>query len=143
MYVSKKMFNEDIWEKIKIGDTVSFKTIISKDKVMDFISLSGDKNLLHYDGKFAKGKGFLGSIAHGMLLAAFFSTLVNKFFKNHNLYLSQSLKFKHPVFIGETIIVRGKIKTKIESAYLLEIETVIINQSNNEVVSGVARVKYI
>ena len=141
--LEKKYPIKYIWGKIKIGDVVSFKTIISKDKVMDFISLSGDKNLLHRDKKFAKSKGFLKPIAHGMLLTAFFSTLVDKFFKNHNLYLSQSVNFKKPVFIGETVTVKGKIKNKVESVYLLEIETVIINKNNEEVVNGIAKVRYI
>ncbi|MEK7078192.1 MAG: MaoC family dehydratase [Patescibacteria group bacterium] len=142
MYV-KKIPQKDIWEKIKVGDVAFFKTTISKNKVMDFISLSGDKNLLHRDKKFAKSKDFLEPVVHGMLLAAFFSTLVGKFFKNHNLYLSQNINFKKPVFIGETVTVRGKIKNKINSVYLLEIETVIINQNNEEVVNGIAKVKYI
>ena len=136
--------DKDIWKKIKIGDAASFKIIIGKDKVADFISLSGDKNSMHFDKKIAKERGFKKPISHGMLLASYFSNLVGKhFLKDHNLYLSQDINFIKPVFIGETIIVKGKVKSKIESLRILEIETAIINKKGEEVVKGVAKVKYI
>ncbi|MEK6896939.1 MAG: MaoC family dehydratase [Nanoarchaeota archaeon] len=136
--------NKDIWQKIKIGDSASFKTIIRKDKVADFVSLSGDKNPLHSDKKIAKIRGFEKPISHGMLLASYFSTLVGMhFLKDHNLYLSQIINFMKPVFVGETIIVKGKIINKMESLRILEVETVIINKKGEEVVKGIASVKYI
>lgn len=144
MCAKEKMSDKDVWGKIKIGDAVSFKTIISRDRVVDFVSLSGDRNPLHSDRKVAQKRGFKKPISHGMLLASYFSVLVGEYFlKDHNLYLSQNIDFIKPVFIGETITVRGKISSKMESLRILEIETVILNKKGGKVVKGTARVKYI
>ncbi|MBU1036477.1 MaoC family dehydratase [Patescibacteria group bacterium] len=137
------MSADNLWQKIKIGDTVSFEVEINQNKVKDFVSLSGDTNLLHLNHEFAVKKGFSDQVAQGMLLASYFSRLVNEFLPDHNLYLSQSLNFKKPVLIAETVIVKGKIINKIESTQMLEIETTIINQHNEEAVKGLAKVKYI
>lgn len=144
MTAKEEMPNEDIWEKIKVGDTISFKIVIDEKKVSDFGSLSGDKNPLHFDKKVARERGLEKPISHGMFLASYFSTLVGGYFlKDHNLYLSQSVDFIRPVFVGETIIVKGKVKNKIESLRVLEIEMAIINKKGERVVKGTARVKYI
>ena len=134
----------NIWEKIKIGDIASFKVFVGRDKVTDFVSLSGDKNPIHFDEEVAKKRGLRGPISHGMLLALYFSTLVGEYFlKDHNLYLSQDINFIKSVFIGETITVKGRVINKIESLHILEIGTVIVNKNGEEVVRGSARVKYI
>lgn len=144
MSAKRKIKEENTWLKIGIGDVAFLKTTISREKVKRFINLSGDNNPLHFDEKIAQKLGFEKPISHGMLLASYFSTLVGKYFlKKHNLYLSQNINFIKPVFVGETVIVRGRVKNKIKSLRILEIETVIINKKREEVVKGIAKVKYI
>ncbi len=144
MNVKNKTKEEDIWPSLNIGDVAFFKTKISQDKINKFVILSGDKNPLHFDKKVARELGFKKPIAHGMLLALYFSTLVGEhFLKDHNLYLSQNINFVKPVLIGETVVIRGRVKNKIKSLRILEIETVVINSEGDEVVKGMARVQYI
>lgn len=132
------------WKNISIGDSESFDVLIDEEKVSQFIRLSGDDNPLHTDISFAEKKGYKKPIVHGMLLASFFSKLVGKYFLcDDNLYLSQSLNFKKPVLIGETVTISGIIRSKSESLKILEIATIVTNNKNEEVVTGLAKVKYI
>jgi acyl dehydratase len=50
------------------------------------------------------------------------------------------MTFRKPVLVGDSLVVKGVVKDKIESARILRIETII--ESNGEVViSGEAQVK--
>lgn len=128
------------WEQIKVGDEAQFEVTLTPELVAQFAAITGDDNRLHMDEDFARSKGFGGRVVHGLLLASFFSRLVGKhFLGDDNLYLSQEVNFKKPVMVGETVVVRGIVKEKIESAKMLIIITTI--ELNGEtVVVGEAKV---
>lgn len=129
------------WEQIKVGDEAQFEVTLTPELVAQFVAITGDDNRLHTDDSFAREKGFADRVVHGMLLASFFSRLVGKhFLGDDNLYLSQEVNFKKPVLVGETVVVKGIVKEKIESAKMLVIVTTI--ELNGElVVVGEAKVK--
>jgi 3-hydroxybutyryl-CoA dehydratase len=82
------------------------KTVTEADIVL-FAGISGDTNPVHLDEQFAKATMFKGRIAHGMLTAAFISAVLGaKLPGPGSIYLSQSLKFKAPVRIGDTVRAR-------------------------------------
>lgn len=144
MKIKNTETTSDNWNSVKVGDLISFTKTINQSMVDSFVSLTGDNNPLHQNYDFAQSKGFPGLVVHGMLLGAFFSTLVGKhFLRDDNFYLSQTLDFKKAVFVGETITVSGIVKHKIESVRVLEIDTVIKNANNEDVVTGQARVKFL
>lgn len=129
------------WSTIKVGDEVTFEVTLTEAMVSKFVEVTGDDNPLHTDASFAAAKGFPKRVAHGMLLASFFSRLAGKYFLEvDNLYLSQTLQFRKPVLVGDAVLVKGVIKDKIESEKILRIETTI--ESGGVVaVSGEAQVK--
>jgi len=130
------------WSKIKIGDEVSFSVTITAEMVSKFVEITGDDNLLHTDEAFAAGRGFPKKVAHGMLLASFFSRLVGKYFLgDDNLYLAQKVAFHKPIFIGDTVVVKGVIKNKIESAKIACLETTIKSPDGADAVTGEAQVR--
>lgn len=131
------------WTDIKIDDQASFEITVTSEMIKKFVELSGDDNPLHVDEEFAKNKGHEKRVAHGMLLASFFSRLVGKYFlQDDNIYLSQTLEFRRPIFVGDKIIVSGIVRNKIESSKLLEIETKIIGPDSQLALRGQAQVKY-
>lgn len=130
-----------MYDDIHIGDTVSFEEILTEEKIVAFVDLSGDRNPLHLDDNFAKAKRFSKRIVHGMLLASFFSKLVGMHCPGtHSLYLSQTLYFKKPVFSGEKIIVRGVVVSKSDVVHLVTLQTEIL-RNEETVVQGEAQVK--
>ena len=85
------------------------KTIIDED-VRAFAELSGDVNPVHLDDAFAAETIFKKRIAHGFLTGALFSTVLGTKLPGPGcVYLSQTMKFKAPVFIGDEVIATCKV----------------------------------
>ena len=79
------------------------KTVSEADVVL-FAGVSTDTNPIHLDEEYARSTQFGGRIAQGMLSAAFISAvLANKLPGPGCVYLAQTLKFKAPVRIGDTV----------------------------------------
>ena len=81
------------------------RTVVEED-IIKFAEVSGDHNPLHLDEAFAASTKFEGRVAHGMLTASFISALLGNQFPGPGcIYRSQTLKFKAPVRIGDTVTV--------------------------------------
>ena len=77
----------------------------------------------------------------GMFLASFFSRLVGMYLPGkHALYISQSLNFVNPCFIGETITVEGKVIDKSPATKIIKLKTTITNESGKRIIDGKSRV---
>ena len=91
-------------EDIKIGMSESYSQTITDADVKDFSGISGDKNPVHMDEIYAKESRFGKRIAHGMLSSSFFSALFGTKLPGQGcVYVAQSLKFRKPVYIGDTV----------------------------------------
>jgi 3-hydroxybutyryl-CoA dehydratase len=85
------------------------KTITDADIVM-FAGVSGDTNPVHLDENYAAASPFKTRIAHGMLSSSLLSAVLGtKLPGPGTIYLSQTLKFKAPVRIGDTVCARATI----------------------------------
>ncbi len=77
---------------------------VVEEDIIKFAEVSGDHNPLHLDEAFAASTKFEGRVAHGMLTASFISALFGNQFPGPGcIYISQTLKFKAPVRIGDTV----------------------------------------
>lgn len=125
---------------IQVGASYTFTKMISEEEVNQFAQITGDFNPLHCDPAYGKQTKFKKNIAHGMLIASFFSTLVGMYCPGRNcLYLSQTLKFRRPVFFGDHLLIKGVVTSKSESVKILTIKMEVI--VNKEIaVSGEAKV---
>lgn len=133
---------EYTFEEIAVGQTFEFGQLVDAQMVDSFAELSGDRNPLHVDEQYAAATDFGHRIVHGMLLASLFSKLLGMYCPGKRcLYLSQDLKFKHPVAIGTTVVVKGEVVQKIDAMQVLDIKTTIEDESGTVVVSGTAKVK--
>ena len=85
------------------------KTITNED-VLAFAALSGDVNPVHVDDAFAASTIFKKRIAHGFLTGALFSTVLGTKLPGPGcIYLSQGLKFRAPVYIGDEVVATCKV----------------------------------
>ncbi len=120
------------------SDSVT-RTITAKD-VETFASLSGDQNPLHMDDEFAARTEFSQRVVHGFLHASLLSTLVGmKIPGREALYLSQTIEFTSPVFIGDTVEARGTITHVDKVTRTITMDTVITTQKGDVVLRGVAK----
>lgn len=92
------------FEDLEVGmHDVYAKTITDTDIVV-FAGISGDTNPVHLNHEFAAGTMFEGRIAHGMLSAGFISTVIGTKLPGPGcIYVGQTLKFKAPVRVGDTV----------------------------------------
>ncbi len=91
-------------EEIEAGMTASYSQTITDADIKDFSGISGDKNPVHMDEIYAKESRFERRIAHGMLSSSFFSALFGTQLPGRGcVYVGQNLKFRKPVYIGETV----------------------------------------
>ena len=104
-------------EDIKIGMEASYSQTITDADVKIFSGISGDKNPLHMDDEYAQNSQFKKRIAHGLLSASFFSALFGTQIPGEGcVYVSQSLKFLRPVYLGDTVLAKVKVsKINLES----------------------------
>ncbi|MBM3644899.1 MAG: MaoC family dehydratase [Alphaproteobacteria bacterium] len=91
-------------EDLKTGMSAQFGKTVGEADIQAFAGVSGDTNPIHLHQGFAATSRFGQRIAHGMLSASFISTVVGtKLPGPGSIYISQSLNFKAPVKIGDTV----------------------------------------
>ncbi len=128
-------------ENISVGDSVSFERSWTEKDVLDFALLSGDYNPLHTDENYAAETQFKKRVVHGFLVGSSISCLIGMYLPGkRSLYLSQSLLFKKPVFIGDEVVVSGKVLNISLSTRIIEME-IKITKNMEEVLDGVAKVQ--
>ncbi len=126
---------------LNIGDTFSASRLVTDELIRKFADVSGDYNPIHLDEEFAKTTRFGKRIAHGMLSGAFISAVLGNEFKDRKIvYLSQTMKFTAPVFIGDTVTATGTITNIREDKNIVTLETVCTNQNGETLVKGDAAV---
>ena len=125
--------------QIKIGDKFSTDRLVTDELIRKFADVSGDYNPIHLDEEAAKNTRFGKRIAHGMLSGAFISAVLGyELSERRIVYLSQSLRFVAPVFIGDTITATGSVTKIREDKPIVTLETICTNQNGEKVVTGEA-----
>ncbi|KAJ49599.1 dehydratase, partial [Clostridium tetanomorphum DSM 665] len=107
-----------------------------------FSKISGDVNPIHLDEEFAKKSLFKKRIAHGILTSSLISAVLGTKLPGINtLYLSQTLKFLAPVFLGDKLTAVVEVISKNDDKRIITLKTSVFNEENVEVVTGEAVVK--
>ncbi|MGX1309628.1 3-hydroxybutyryl-CoA dehydratase [Amorphus suaedae] len=98
------------FEDLSIGMRDAFdKTVMASD-VVGFAEVSGDRNPIHLSEHFAAKTPFKTRIAHGLYTASLISALLGTRLPGPGaIYLSQSLHFRAPVKIGDTVTVSVEV----------------------------------
>ena len=124
---------------LKVGDAAEIRKTIADEDVRAFAELTGDQNPVHLDEEYAARTRFGRRIAHGMLGASLISAvLANELPGRGTVYLSQTLRFTAPVFLGDTVTARVVVKSVREDRPVVTLETVCTNQRGERVVEGEA-----
>ncbi len=124
---------------LKVGDSAEMRKTIADEDVRAFAELTGDRNPVHLDEEYAAQTRFGRRIAHGMLGASLISAvLANELPGRGTVYLSQTLKFTAPVFLGDIVTARVTVKSVREDKPVVTLETVCTNERGERVVEGEA-----
>ena len=127
------------YEDIKIGQHAEYVRTVTSEDIEMFGQVSGDYNPLHFNEDWAKTTMFKGRIAHGILTATYVSTVIGmKLPGPGTIYISQNMKFRRPVRIGDTITARVEVISKNDEKEFLTLKTICINQEDKVVLDGEA-----
>ena len=85
---------------LKQGDTFSVSRTFNEQDVIRFAEISRDYNPIHCEERFSKVKNLDGLICHGLLVASLITEIGGQI---GWLASGMTLKFKKPVYIGETV----------------------------------------
>jgi len=97
-------------EDLSLGQSAERTHVVSEADITAFAEVSGDFNPVHMDEAFAATTQFKGRIAHGMLSAAYISALIAAELPGAgSIYLSQALRFRRPVRIGDAVVTRVSV----------------------------------
>jgi 3-hydroxybutyryl-CoA dehydratase len=130
------------FEGFRLGDAETFSKTITEADILMFAGVSGDMYPLHVDAEYAKTTRFGARIAHGMLSASLLSTANAALLGvPGGIYVEQNLRFKRPVFIGDTLTARAEVIEIITERRRLRTQTTIVNQAGDLVIEGEAIVQ--
>src|SRR5579862_7699242 len=94
------------FEDLSVGMTESLSKVIASSDVVGFAEVTGDRNPIHLSEHFAARTTFGTRIAHGLYTASLISALLGTRLPGPGaIYISQTLNFRAPVRIGDTVTV--------------------------------------
>jgi 3-hydroxybutyryl-CoA dehydratase len=130
-------YGEKPFEAFRVGDETTFSKTITEADILLFAAVSGDYYPLHVDAEYAKTTRFGQRAAHGMLTASLLSTVVGMMLqKPGGIYVEQSVRFKRPVFIGDTLTATAEVTELIPTRRRMRVRTGIVNQRGERVLDG-------
>ena len=135
-FIENKTFDE-----LKVGDRAELTRTLRQQDIELFAVMSGDVNPAHVDAEYAKSDQFHKVIAHGMWGGALISAVLGTELPGPGtIYLNQSLSFRKPVGLGDTVTVRVTVREKIPDKKRLVLDCECMNQTGETVIKGEALV---
>jgi acyl dehydratase len=126
---------------MKQGDTYSFPFSFTQDAVVQFASVTGDKNPIHIDPEYALGTTYKKPIMHGYLAGSIFSRVLGTMFPGEGtVYLKQTMEFLRPVYPGEQYEAIFTVKEVFPEKNKATIETIIRDSNKKLNIRGEASI---
>src|SRR5579872_5504300 len=123
----------------KEGQSASRTHLVSAADVEAFARVTGDQNPVHLDDAYAAGTRFGRRIAHGMLAVSYLSAILGTQFPGPGtIYLSQSVSFLAPVYLGDSVTATVTVSKFRAEKGVLTLVTQCTNQDGVKVVDGQA-----
>jgi len=102
------------FEDLSVGMTEKLSKVVSSADVVGFAEITGDRNPIHLSEHFAAKTPFGTRIAHGLYTAGLISAVLGTRLPGPGaIYISQSLHFRAPVRIGDTVEVTVQVEELI------------------------------
>jgi 3-hydroxybutyryl-CoA dehydratase len=124
-------------DEIKVGDKAYFAKTISESDIVQYSGITGDVNPIAVDATFASKTRYKKRVAHGMLIASFFSNIIGtKLPGPGSIHVSYKVKFTKPVFIGDTVETKVEIVAVDKNNNTVDVLVESINQEGVVVLTG-------
>lgn len=125
------------FEEITVGRKARLDVSLTAEMIDAFARLTGDLNPLHVSSDFARSRGFSDRLAHGLLTAAFFSTICGMLLPGRDCLLqSVRFDFRKPVPAGTGLTLEATVVQKIDAVRSIVLEISAKNSAGDVVLSG-------
>jgi 3-hydroxybutyryl-CoA dehydratase len=95
------------FDDLELGMSEHMSRVIDAADVVEFAELTGDRNPIHLSDDYAAGTQFQRRIVHGLYTAGLISALLGTRLPGPGvIYISQTLNFRAPVFLGDRVDVK-------------------------------------
>ena len=129
------------FDELSVGDSASIERTLTPEDIQLFAVMSGDVNPAHLDPEYAAATQFQGVIAHGMWGGALISAVLGTRLPGPGtVYLGQTLKFRHPVRVGDTLHISATVLTLDAASQRVTLACACVNQHGKTVIDGEATV---
>ena len=135
------------FEDLSVGMTERLDKTVNAADVVGFAEVTGDRNPIHLSEHFAAKTPFGTRIAHGLYTASLISAVLGTRLPGPGaIYISQTLNFRAPVKIGDTVrvtvvvaeLMPDKFRARLACTCSVEGETVLDGEAWVKVPSGKA-----
>ena len=127
------------FDELAVGTSAERSHTVTDADIVRFAEATGDDNPLHLDEAAAAKTMFKGRIAHGMLSAGFISAAIGTQLPGFGaVYVTQTLQFRRPVRIGDTITTRVQVQELFPAERRVRLATTCTNQHGKTVTDGEA-----
>ena len=128
--------------ELSIGQSAEVERTVTEGDLYVFAGVTGDFNPVHLNEEFAAKSIFGERIAHGMLTAGFISAALGTQLPGVGcIYLSQELKFRAPVKIGDTVKTVVTVADINMDKNRVSLKTECFKQDGTLVIDGMAIMK--
>ena len=129
------------FEDLSVGMTERLSKTVASSDVVGFAEVTGDRNPIHLSEHFAAKTTFGRRIAHGLYTASLISAVLGTRLPGPGaVYVSQTLNFRAPVRIGDTVEVTVVVAELFPERLRARL-TCICRVKNDIVLDGEALVK--
>ncbi|XP_031501835.1 uncharacterized protein LOC116265395 [Nymphaea colorata] len=124
---------------IEVGDVLRRWRVFTPADVDAYSKVSHDTNPVHFDADLARLFGFRDRVVHGMLVASLFPNVIASHFPGA-VYVSQTLQFRSPVYVGEKVVAEVQTLHLRENRkrHLAKFRTKCLKDGNHVVIDGEA-----
>jgi acyl dehydratase len=138
--MTEPLIENRTFDELEVGDSATLERALTWEDIELFAVMSGDVNPAHVDEEYARTDMFHRIVGHGMWGASLISTLLGTRLPGPGaVYLGQTLRFRHPVSIGDTITVSVTVASK-ERRHHVVLDCRCVNQLGETVIDGTATV---
>lgn len=127
-------------EDLSVGQSAQLVRTVGEADIVAFAEVTGDTNPVHLDADYAATTSFGQRIAHGMLSAGYISAVLGTQLPGPGaVYLTQGLRFRRPVKIGDEVTAIVTV-TEINEAKAQATLSTVCKVGGKAVVDGEATV---
>lgn len=133
------------FEDLSVGMTETLSKTVASSDVVGFAEVTGDRNPIHLSEHFAAKTPFGTRIAHGLYTASLISAVLGTRLPGPGaIYISQTLNFRAPVKIGDTVevnvtvaeLIAPKFRARLTCSCSVDGEIVLDGEAWVKVPSG-------